>query len=201
MNGIAYTPDSSSEADNGIYETGIKGLFFIENHKFHDDRGFYTELSRIPELESVIGKPFIIKQLNHARSLDNVARGFHAERWNKLVTVLHGTCFAALADIRPDSETFGQVETFILGQSEDALQGSLFISEGIANSLCVISGPVDYLYAVDMLYKDRDPGGDKAISLFDDTLKVNWPISKEEMIISDRDLNSITLREMFPDKF
>lgn len=195
-----FKPEESLLIQDGIYKTRIPGLLYIEHRVFADQRGFYAELSRIPEINAVIGFDFEVKQLNHARSTKHVARGFHAENWNKLVTVMNGNCFSALADVRPESETFGQTETFLLGPENGALTGSLFISSGIANSLCVIEGTVDYLYAVDKLYKDRDPNGDRAISLFDETLEVAWPIDRSEMIISERDSQSLTLKQLYPEK-
>ena len=58
-----------------------------------------------------------------------------------------------------------------------------------------------YSYAVDKLYKDRNTDNDIAISLFDPDLGVEWPIDKEQMIISQRDIDTISLREKFPQKF
>ena len=68
-------------------------------------------------------------------------------------------------------------------------------SKGLGNSLCVVNGPVDYLYAVDALYRERDTSGDQAISLFDPELAIPWPISREQMIISERDKQSVNLAE------
>ena len=60
-----------------------------------------------------------------------------------------------------------------------------------------LKGPVEYVYLVDRLYKDRDPAGDVAISLFDPGLNIDWPLKKEEMIISDRDKQAVSLKERF----
>lgn len=196
-----FSVEEAEELSPGVLKTYLDGLYFLPHSIFTDERGFYAELSRIPELEEVLGHEFITKQMNLAMSLDNVVRGFHAENWNKLITVTSGTCFSALADVRPDSPTFGNVQTFLLGSEEGQLQGSLYITSGIANSLCVVEGPVHYLYAVDQLYRDRDTSHDVAISLFDEDLDVEWPIAREDMILSDRDKNSVTLRQKFPEKF
>jgi len=117
------------------------------------------------------------------------------------VTVTGGVSFSAIADVRPDSKTFGKVETFLLGVGDQVLKGSLFIQAGIANSVCVITSPVDYMYCVDKLYKDRDKAGDQAIFLFDPDLNISWPIPKNQMILSDRDKTAVTLRKKFPQKF
>ena len=109
--------------------------------------------------------------------------------------------FCALADVRPASPTFGAVETFMLGHGAGAHGGALFIESGIANSFCVLEGPVDYVYGVDRLYRERDPKGDQAISLFDPDLNVAWPIPRAQMILSERDRQSKTLRELFPERW
>jgi len=67
---------------------------------------------------------------------------------------------------------------------------------GVANSIAVIKGPLLYHYAVDTFYDERDPAGDKALSLFDPELNIQWPIEREKMILSRRDADSATLREL-----
>lgn len=196
-----FIPTDENKISEYIYSTSIPGLYYLAHKEFHDNRGMYAELSRLPEIELEIGKAFSVKQVNLAVSNTNVARGFHAENWNKLVTALTGECFCSLADLRPDSTTFGKTQEFVMGNSKKSLKGSLFISAGIANSICVIEGPVNYLYCVDELYANRDPKFDTAISLFDNDLAVDWPIQQDQMILSNRDREAISLREKFPEMF
>ena len=196
-----FSPSNATELESGIFATALKGLYFVASTKHSDNRGYYSELIRLPELEAVRKTSFTVVQVNLARSNQDVARGIHAEDWNKLVTVTNGTAFCAFADIRPDSATFGTVETALIGQGETALHGSFFIEKGIGNSLCVMEGPVDYIYSVDALYKDRDTSFDRAVSLFDPDLAIQWPISQDQMIISDRDKNAVNLSELFPEKY
>ena len=200
-----YLPNPADSADGLVYTMPLAGLYYIPHKKFDDDRGFYSELNRIPEIERVTGQPFIIKQLNLSHSNANVIRGFHAEAWDKLLSVIQGIAFCAWADIRPESPTFGQVVTMKIGiptpEHSDAQFGSVFVSNGFANSFCVLSEKLDYLYAVNALYAERDTSKDVALSLFDPDLNVPWPIPQEELVISKRDRQSITLREKFPEKF
>jgi dTDP-4-dehydrorhamnose 3,5-epimerase len=201
MTPISYNPSQAEKATNVFFKTPLKGLYYMPLKVFKDERGFFTETGRIPEVEEVAGEKFQIAQMNLSLSETNSIRGFHSEGWNKLVTVTHGVALCALADIRPESETFGQVVTIKLGNGPDANFGSIYITQGIANSFFVIKGPALYSYAVDRLYKDRNQAGDMAVSLFDPDLNMTWPIPKEEMIVSERDLNTISLREKFPQKF
>lgn len=176
-----------------IQPTSISGLWYL-NYDFHgDNRGFFAEVALLPDLNSQLPTPFVPQQFNLARSAQNVARGFHAEPWNKLITVVSGTSQCVIADIRPDSPTYKQTESFVLG--DDGQRGCLFISRGLANGYCVVNGPMNYFYAVDALYRDRNTSGDTAISLFDPDLNVTWSIPKENMILSDRDQNAVFLRD------
>ncbi|MDA1317240.1 MAG: dTDP-4-dehydrorhamnose 3,5-epimerase family protein [bacterium] len=182
-----------TEIQNGIFKTTIDGLYFITRSKYEDERGFFSEIARMPELDTITGNQFVVKQINHARSDINVIRGIHAEGWNKFIFVTQGSCFCALADLRKDSSTYQAVETFQMGN--DGLFGSLYVPQGVGNSYLVTQGPMDYVYFVDRLYADRDTSGDAAISLFDPTLNIPWPISRDQMIISERDRNCVMLKD------
>lgn len=191
-----FQPSDANKISETVHKTTIEGLYYIPHKYFPDERGFYSELARTPEIDALRNEVFVAKQFNQSRSNQNVIRGFHAEDWNKLVTVTNGLCFCAWVDIRTDSETFGKTEMMYLGTDEKALKGSVFISRGIANSLCAVSGPVDYIYAVDAVWSERDTSHDVAINLFDPEIGIEWPIPREELIISDRDLQSINLKDL-----
>jgi len=188
----AFTLEPELQLSDRIYKTRIQGLFFISHAKNVDGRGFFSEIALLDDLQPYLPQPFIPRQINLARSETHVARGFHTENWNKLVTIITGTLFCADCARFPQSPTYADVVTFTLGP--DSLpSGSIFISKGLGNSYCVVSGPCDYLYCVDQLYRNRDKQGDRAISLFDSTLNVNWPIGRESMILSARDQNALPL--------
>lgn len=198
---VVYTPNADQEIAPGIYQTTIDGLLYLEYKKFQDDRGFFADITGLKNLEKVLGKTMELKQINLASSKTNVVRGLHAEGWNKLVTTFTGKGFSALADIRPNSPTFKKVEYFLFDNDENSDKGTaLYIPKGVANSVCAIEGPLLYHYVVDAFYEDRDPSGDKALSIFDPELNIQWPIAKEQMIISQRDRDSVTLQEMLAQK-
>jgi len=201
MSEIKYDPTQAKPASNVFFKTPFTGMFYMPLKVFKDERGFFTETGRMPEIEELTGQPFLIQQLNLSSSKTNSIRGFHAEGWNKLITVTTGIVLCAFADIRPESNTFGQVLTVKLGNGEGTNFGSIYLPQGIANSFLVIEGPALYSYAVDKLYKNRNKAGDIAISLFDPDLNVDWPIKRDQMIVSQRDIDAISLKEKFPQKF
>jgi dTDP-4-dehydrorhamnose 3,5-epimerase len=194
-----FQPRDTQQLAERIFSTAIDGLYYVDSPVHADERGFYRETALIPDLSAVIGRQFVVKQLNHARSERHVIRGFHAENWHKLVTITHGTALCVLVDIRQESPTYLQKEYIKLGidpQDQSVLSGSLFISAGIANSVCVMAAPVDYIYAVDQLYRERDTSFDQAISIFDPELAIEWPIPREQIIQSERDKNAVLIKEL-----
>jgi dTDP-4-dehydrorhamnose 3,5-epimerase len=178
----------------GIKKTSIAGLLIIERPTHKDERGFFREAVRLNELEEISGLRFDTKQWNHSFSLPKTIRALHAEGWNKLVYPVTGKMFAAIVDIRPDSKTFGKIETFTFDETKPR---ALFIPKGLANSICVVgTKPVHYFYLVDKYYDGSDT---TAIAWDDPDLNIDWPV--KDPIISERDKNNSTLREAFPEKF
>lgn len=177
-----------------IKTTSIPGLLILERPIFSDGRGFFRELFHKDELEKVSGIKFEGVQMNHSHSKPGVIRGIHAEQWNKIVYPVSGEVFIAIVDIRPDSLAFGKIETFSVN---DENRIGFFIPNGLANSLCVIGErAVDYIYLVDAYWNGSDT---RAIAWNDPDLNIDWPIKNP--IISERDKNNPTLRDLFPEKF
>jgi dTDP-4-dehydrorhamnose 3,5-epimerase len=177
-----------------VQRTSIEGLLVVRSETFTDERGFFRQTHVLSELDEALGREISFVQGNHARSRPGVIRGFHAEPWDKLVYVARGRVFAAIADVRPDSATFGEVATFDLGD-EPGERVRLFVAEGLANAYAVVGeSEADYLYDVS---REWTPDADKRAVAWDDPdLSVNWPMT--EPILSEADLHNPTLRSRFP---
>ncbi len=183
----------ATDTRSGLRQGRLQGVWVNEPRTFGDERGFFREAFRIQDLEAVVGRQLRFVQMNHSRSLRDALRGLHAEDWEKLVYVAHGEVFVALADIRPASPTFGQIETFTIA-SERAL--SLFIPRGVAHGYCVLSDLADYTYQASAYYDGTDR---RAVAWDDPDLAVPWP--PRSPILSERDRHNPTMRELFPDRF
>lgn len=177
-----------------IHETAIAGLVVVEQPTFGDERGFFRQTWQHDELAAALGWQPRFVQGNHARSAPGVLRGFHAEPWDKMVYVTRGRVLAVVADIRPDSPTFGTTERVELGDGTDRVR--LFVSEGLGNSYCVLGDDAaDYVYDVTAEWW---PEADKRAVRWDDpTLAVDWPVT--DPTVSADDAAAPTLRERFPD--
>ena len=105
-----------------------------------------------------------------------------------------GKAVSILADIRPDSTTFGKTETI---KFDEGSHKAVFIPKGIANSVCALGKkPVHYMYMVDAYYDGTDT---TAVAWDDPDLALEWPIKKP--IISERDRKNPRLRDLYPEKF
>jgi dTDP-4-dehydrorhamnose 3,5-epimerase len=186
-----------------IKPTAIDGLLVIERSTRADERGFFREPFRLDELEAAVGGAVRFVQQNHARSRRGVLRGLHAENWEKLVYVPQGRVFVAVADVRPESPTFGKVATFELGDGEEAGDTgdgggrlSLFLPRGVGHGYCVLSDTADYVYLVTEYYDGSDT---HAVRWDDPDLAVPWPAI--DPILSERDRHNPSLRDVVPGAF
>ena len=175
-----------------VKTTSIPGVLKLVRPTYPDERGFFREIFHLDELEEVLGYKVGFVQMNHSLSKPQVIRALHAEGWNKLVYPVTGRMFAAVVDIREESEMFGKVETF---EFDDGNRYALFVPKGVTNSICVIGGEdVNYIYLVDAYYDGVDA---TAIAWDDPDLNINWPI--KDPILSERDKNNPRLRDLFPE--
>ena len=179
---------------NFITPTTLKGVLQIHRPTFPDDRGFFRESVRIKAIEEANGIDFHVAQANHARSEKLALRGIHIAPWNKLIYITRGKVQSVIVDTRPDSETFGKHESFLLG---DENKTSLFIPKGLGNCYFVLSDEADYTYLTDEEWAPNREGG---LAWNDPMLNIKWE-SDEQPILSEKDKHNKTLKELFPAKF
>lgn len=159
-----------------------------------DERGNFREAWQLEKL-TALGLPAIAPvQYNVAESVRGVTRGIHAEPWQKYLHVAYGKVFAAIVDLREDSETFTKVLTFEMDNTN-----ALLIPIGCANSYQVLSDNAAYTYLVTAHWQPNQKY--TALSLNDPDLNIPWPIPKEQMIISAKDADNARIRDLFPHKY
>ena len=178
--------------DTFIKPTSLNGVFEIQRPTYPDGRGFFRESVRIRDLEEQLGFPFNVAQTNHSRSIKHSLRGIHIAPWNKLVYVTRGTVQAVIVDLREDSPTFGQHQSFVIG---DENKSSLFVPTGCGNSYLVLSDEADYTYLTDQQW---EPNKEFAIRWDDPTLAIKWEAA--EPLISERDQGAQLFKDRFPNK-
>jgi dTDP-4-dehydrorhamnose 3,5-epimerase len=168
-----------------IEKTTIKDLVIINPTVFEDERGFFFEAyNKAKFIENGIMYDFI--QDNQSFSTRGVIRGLHLQitpfAQAKLVRVLQGEILDVAVDLRKNSPTYGQHFSVVLS-AENKKQ--LMVPHGFAHGFSVLSETASVMYKVDQVYhKDSERG----IKYDDATLGIDWQVSLEELIVSEKDL-------------
>ena len=144
-----------------IHEVEIKNLV---THS--DDRGFFREVLR--NSDPILDGKFA--QWNHSKLYTGVIKAWH---WHKKQSdwwyVVSGVLRIGLYDLREDSPTFGETNSFLMG--DDQTSQVVRIPPGVAHGCRAIEGPVHLFYVVDFEY-DRDD--DIRILHDDPTIGFDW---------------------------
>ena len=174
-------------------ETKLKGCFVLEPSIFLDARGYFMESFNENTFQNGIGQQVHFVQDNQSFSSRGVLRGLHYQTGEhaqaKLVRVLLGEVLDVAVDIRPDSETFGQHVAVLLSAEN---QKQLFVPRGFAHGFVVLSETATFFYKCDNFYNKESEGG---IIYNDDSMKIDWQLPENELLISEKDLVLPLLKE------
>lgn len=179
-----------------IIKTDIEGLLIIKPQIFKDSRGYFFESFSQREFNEKVA-PIQFVQDNESCSTYGVMRGLHFQKppysQSKLVRCVKGRVLDVAVDIRKGSPTYGKHIAIELS-AENHLQ--LFIPKGFAHGFAVLSKEAIFQYKCDEFYTPQSEGG---IQLMDESLGINWPISTDDAILSDKDKIYPKLSEIISD--
>lgn len=178
-----------------VIEAGLPGVKFIEPTACTDHRGYLMETYQAGRYrEHGILAHFV--QDNISWSKKGVLRGLHFQHpygQGKLLTVLEGTIFDIVVDMRYSSATFGKSFSVML-DSKKCQQ--LWIPAGFAHGFQVASEAALVLYKCDAYY---NPKTEKILAWNDPDLCIDWPIKSPQLSSKDssgRRLCSFELSEL-----
>ncbi|HET9092278.1 MAG TPA: dTDP-4-dehydrorhamnose 3,5-epimerase family protein [Acidimicrobiales bacterium] len=153
----------------------IAGLSVIATRQVSDERGTVRELYRTSRYELEIeGAAGPWAQINLTHSIEGAIRGLHGEETTKLVGVAAGAAFGAYVDARPDSPTFGVVETVALEVGVQVL-----VPRGVLNGFQAVGGGCEYLYCFDAEWRPDMPG--VGVDPLDPELAIAWPVAVDRL--------------------
>lgn len=167
-----------------ITNTAIEGVYIIEPQIFEDARGYFFESYNKAKLkEAGINNEFI--QDNQSKSKFGTIRGIHFQKGEfsqaKLVRVLEGRVLDVAVDLREGSKTFGKHVAVELSAENNK---QLMIPRGFGHGFSVLSETAVFTYKCDNVYNKESEGG---VRFDDPDLAIDWKISPEEAILSDKD--------------
>ncbi len=171
----------------------IDGLVLCKPKIIEDERGFFSETFRKDLLEDFISRKLDFCQHNTSKSSFGVLRGLHFQTspnaQTKLVSVSSGEILDVVLDLRKDSPSYGKYYSIILN---DINNFQLLVPQGFAHGFVSLSKIAMVNYQVDNFYSSENEYG---INPFDEDLKINWILDKNQIIINDKDKSHKNLSE------
>ena len=178
-----------------LIDERLDGLMLFEPKVYSDNRGWFFESWRADDLTSHgINVNFV--QDNHSLSKKNVIRGMHFQHsppQGKLLRVVSGSAQVVEVDIRIDSETFGQWESFDLSAKNKRVLG---VPPGFANGFLALEDNTEVQYKVTNYWS---PEGESNIRFDDPELSIEW--NTDLPITSERDKKAMSIADWKKDGF
>lgn len=188
-------PGTASHAGDGwpvkITETSLPGVLLITPAIYRDARGAFCETWNQKRFEEA-GLPATWVQDNASLSAKNVVRGIHyqiVQPQAKLVRVTHGAVLDVAADLRRSSPHFGRHVAVELSAENGQM---LYIPVGFGHGFVALTDQAGFAYKVTDYYC---PAGERTIVWSDPELNIQWPIRREEAIVSDKDQQGARFRD------
>ncbi len=181
-------------SDLKVTETDIPGLFEIDLVVHGDNRGWFKENYQKAKLEALGLPKFEIVQNNISYNEQRgVTRGIHAEPWEKFISMAHGKVLGVWVDFRK-GPSFGKVVTIELSPKK-----AVFVPRGVGNGYQTLEPNTAYTYLVNEHWSPESKY--TLVNLFDPELDINWPIPKDQAIVSDKDTGHPPLSAITPMEF
>ncbi len=152
---------------------------------FGDHRGFFSETFN-SNTWSKAGFDLEFVQDNHSLSTEKgTVRGLHFQSpphaQTKLLRVVAGAVFDVAVDVRRGSPTFGKWVSAIISARK---WNQILVPAGFAHGFCTLQPETQVLYKVTGTYA---PDHEFGIRWNDPALGIDWPVDKNEAIVSEKD--------------
>jgi dTDP-4-dehydrorhamnose 3,5-epimerase len=169
-----------------LQKTNLKDCFILIPQVFEDNRGSFSETFNAHQFAGQTGLNISFIQDNQSISKFGVVRGLHFQQGThaqaKLVRVVQGKVLDIAVDLRKESPSFGHSISLVLS-AENRKQ--LFVPRGFAHGFSVLEDNTLFAYKCDNFYNKESERG---IIYNDATLALDWHLSSNEVIISEKDL-------------
>ena len=160
-----------------VIKTAIDGVLILEPRIFKDARGYFFESFSSREFEEKVCKTTFVQD-NESFSGYGVVRGLHFQKppftQSKIVRVIKGSVLDVAVELTGENHR------------------QLFIPRGFAHGFAVLSDEVLFQYKCDNFYAPQSEGG---IAWNDPDLNIDWRISKDKIILSEKDKIHPILKE------
>ncbi len=183
--------DPSDYNELTVSEAPIPGLYVVKLPVHGDNRGWFKENYQKAKMEALGLPAFEVVQNNFSyNDQAGATRGLHAEPWEKFISVANGSVFGAWVDLRA-GDSFGTTYAIEINPGV-----AVFVPRGVANGYQTLEDNVTYTYLVNAHWSPK--AAYTFVNLFDPAIGIDWPIPREQAIISDKDAAHPLLRDITP---
>ena len=168
-----------------VEHLNIPDVRLLSPGKHDDRRGFFSETYN-KKAFAALGIYIDFVQDNHSYSADKgTVRGLHFQTppfaQDKLVRVARGAVFDIAVDLRRSSPTYGRHVSAVLTAEA---WNQILVPIGFAHGFMTLEPDTEVIYKVSNYYAlDHDKG----LLWNDPALGINWPISDDEAVFSEKD--------------
>ena len=174
-----------------IQSTPLEGCIIIEPRVFSDERGYFFESFNQQKFNDLTGLDTVFVQDNQSFSSKGVLRGLHLQKGAsaqaKLVRVVKGEVLDVAVDLRTTSKTYGKHFSVRLSDTNNL---QFFIPRGFAHGFVVLSDQAIFEYKCDNYY---DKAAESGVHYADPQLAIDWILPHEQLVLSEKDLELLTL--------
>lgn len=183
--------DPSQYNELTVTEAAIPGFYVVKLPVHGDNRGWFKENYQQQKMTALGLPSFEVVQNNFSYNDQRGAtRGLHAEPWEKFISVANGSVFGAWVDLRAGA-SFGKTFSCEINPGV-----AVFVPRGVANGYQTLEDNVTYTYLVNAHWSSDAKY--TFVNLFDPALAIDWPISQDQAIISDKDAAHPFLIDLTP---
>ena len=187
MQNLAFSKPLAAE------QTPIPGLLVFDLPVHGDSRGWFKENWQREKMVQIGLPDFNPVQNNISFNADKgVTRGIHAEPWDKYISVASGRVFGAWVDLR-EGDSFGAVYTAEIDPTK-----AIFVPRGVGNSFQALEDNTAYTYLVSEHWSADAQSQYTFLNLADTTVAIDWPISLDQVEISEKDKFHPELTDVTP---
>jgi dTDP-4-dehydrorhamnose 3,5-epimerase len=168
-----------------IERTALDGVLILTPARHGDARGFFSESWNRAALRAE-GVDIDFVQDNHSLSArEGTVRGLHFQAppmaQDKLVRCGRGALFDVAVDLRAGSPTYGNWVGITLS-FENGRQ--LLVPKGFAHGFATLEPETEIIYKCSAPYA---PDCDRALRFDDPAIGIDWPVTRADAILSDKD--------------
>jgi dTDP-4-dehydrorhamnose 3,5-epimerase len=177
-----------------VERLAIADVKLVTPRIFRDGRGFFSETWNAKTFaEAGIEASFV--QDNHAFSIaKHTVRALHFQvppmAQDKLVRVTRGAVLDVAVDLRRSSQTFGQHVSAVLSAGNWA---QIWVPKGFAHGYVTLEPGTEVVYKVTESYS---PAHDSGIQWDDPALAIDWGVTRQSAVLSEKDAALPLLSEL-----